>query len=89
LAENPDLTVREYLAQRRKVSEHQLAARTVRSYVERLERHVLPKLGHAQVRAIRPRHVKHLLADKQQQGHSPNSVRLIKAALSALQEVRS
>jgi hypothetical protein len=56
----------------------------VRNYTERPRRHILPALGHLKLREIHRAHIKALLADKRRQGHAKNSVRLMKAALSAM-----
>ncbi len=61
-----------------------LAPRTLRSYRELLEQHVLPTLGASKLQEIRRRHVKDLLADKSNAGLSKNTVRLIRTALSVL-----
>jgi hypothetical protein len=60
------------------------APNTYRSYAERLKRHVLPALGRLKLRLIHRAHIKALLAEKRGQGHSTNSVRLMKAPPSAL-----
>jgi len=79
-----DTTLRAYAAQRLAAWRHQLAPRTLRSYTERLDNHVLPALGHMKVREIKRRHIKALLTEKQREGHAPNSIRLVRAALSTV-----
>ncbi len=79
-----DITLKEYATRWLETQQSQLAPRTYRSYVERLENHVLAVLGSLKVREIRRRHVKALLAAKQRGDHAPNSIRLIRAALSTL-----
>ena len=61
-----------------------LAPRTLRSYRELLEQHVLPALGASNLQEIRRRHVKDLLADKSRAGLSKNTIRLIRTALSVV-----
>ena len=57
---------------------------TVRSYSNRLNGHVLPALGRTRLRDLHRSHIKAFLGDRRRQGLAKNSVRLIKAALSAL-----
>lgn len=53
-------------------------------YTERLRGHVLPALGHLRLREIQRGHIKLFLGEKRRQGYAKNSVRLMKASLSAL-----
>lgn len=62
----------------------EVEAATLASYRERLTTHVLPTLGGMRLRDIEPSDVKRLLAAKRVAGYAKNSVRLIRAALSAL-----
>jgi integrase len=57
---------------------------TVRSYSNLLNGHVLPALGRIKLRDLHRSHVKAFLADKRRQGLAKNTVRLMKAALSAM-----
>jgi hypothetical protein len=61
-----------------------IAKRTLKSYAETLRRHVLPTLGASQLPAITRGHVMALLSSKRADGLGKNSVRLIRAAISAL-----
>jgi hypothetical protein len=61
----------------------QLAQRTIRSYRQLLDLHILPELGSMKVREFRRRDVKRLLAEKRK-ALGKNTVRLIKAALSTV-----
>jgi integrase len=79
-----EITLREYATRWLAMVEADRAPNTHRSYAERLKRHVLPALGHLKLRLIHRAHIKAFLAEKRRQGHSKNSVRLMKAPLSAL-----
>jgi integrase len=57
---------------------------TLVSYRSLLSNHILPALGQLRMRALHRLHIKELLADKRAAGLSKNSVRLIKATLSAM-----
>lgn len=61
-----------------------LAPKTVQSYRENLDRHVLPRLGAYRLRELGRAEVLDLLAEKRKAGLSKNTVRLIRAALSVL-----
>lgn len=61
-----------------------LAPATVASYTERLRGHVLPELGRLPLALVTRQQVRALLSGKREAGHSKNSVRLMRAALSAL-----
>ncbi len=63
---------------------HEKEPHTVRNYTERLRGHVLPALGHLRLREIQRGHIKLFLGEKLRQGYAKNSIRLMKAALSAL-----
>lgn len=54
------------------------------SYRDVLRLHILPVLGDMRLDAITRKHVKDLLYQKQQQGLSPGTVRIIKAYLSSI-----
>ncbi len=57
---------------------------TVRSYTNLLNGHVLPVLGRTKLRDLHRSQIKAFLADKRRQELSKNTVRLMKAALSAM-----
>ena len=78
-----DILVHEYVERWLDSVKAQLAQRTVRSYHQLLDIHILPMLGAVKVRELRRRDVKKLLSDKRQT-LGKNSVRLIKAALSTV-----
>jgi integrase len=80
--ENPVLT--EYAQHWLQGAATRLKAKTVRSYAQLLNSYILPELGGLRLRDIDRRHVKQLLADRRAQGLAKNSVRLIRATLSAL-----
>jgi integrase-like protein len=75
---------------------HEMERKTVASYRQLLNLHVLPALGHLKLRELHRRHIKALLAAKrsdrlqksdsqlERTGYSKNTVRLIKAALSTV-----
>ncbi len=79
-----EISLSEYVERWKATRQSQLAPRTFRSYCERLVNHVLPALGSYKVREIKRRHVKALLDEKQRAGHAPNSIRLVRAALSTI-----
>jgi site-specific recombinase XerC len=83
-AEDRDITLRAYATRWLGSAEHEKDTNTVRSYKERLTGHVLPALGHLKVREIQRGHVKAFLARKRSRGYAKNSVRLMRAALSAM-----
>jgi integrase len=82
--EDLDVTLQAYAQRWLATVAVERAPRTYRGYAERLERHVLPALGHLKLRDIHRAHIKALLLEKRRQGHSKNSVRLMKAPLSVL-----
>ncbi len=82
--EDRDITLRAYAMHWLATIEHEKDPNTARSYRERLEGHVLPALGHLKVREVHRGHIKAFLADKRGRGYAKNSVRLMKASLSAM-----
>jgi integrase len=78
-----DILLKDYVARWLGSIADQLAQRTIRSYGQLFELHIVPVLGGVKVRELRRRDVKKLLADKRQT-LGKNSVRLIKAALSTV-----
>jgi integrase len=61
-----------------------IAQRTLKSYADLLRRHILPTLGEATLTAITRGDVMKLLAAKRASGLGKNTVRLIRATMSAL-----
>ena len=61
-----------------------LKGRTILSYAQLLRLHILPVLGHRRMREVHRLHAKALLAEKRESGLSKNTVRLIRACLSAM-----
>jgi integrase len=57
---------------------------TIRGYAGSLTGHVVPALGSLRLRDLQRMHVKAFLAEKRRQGYAKNTVRLMKAALSAM-----
>ncbi len=84
VAANRDITIQDYAEQWLVNIETEKEPATVRNYTERLRRHVLPVLGHLKLRELHRVHIKALIGDKRRQGQSKNSVRPIKAPLSAM-----
>jgi integrase len=82
--EELDVTLRDYARRWLATVAIDKSPQTHRSYEERLERHVLPALGHLKLRALQRAHIKLFLAEKRRQGHGKNSVRLMRAALSSM-----
>jgi len=83
-AEDRDITLRAYATRWLAIIENEKDANTVRNYKERLEAHVLPALGHLKVRELHRGHIKAFLAQKRGRGYAKNSVRLMRAPLSAM-----
>ena len=81
---DPDITLANYAARWLEGIVHEKEPHTVRNYSERLRGHVLPALGHLRLREIQRGHIKLFLGEKRRQGYAKNSVRLMKASLSAL-----
>lgn len=82
--EDREITIRAYAARWLLLIEHEKDANTVRNYRERLEGQVIPALGHLKVRELHRSHIKAFLAQKRGQGYAKNTVRLMRAALSAM-----
>jgi integrase len=79
---NPDLTFGAY-------AEHWLKTqnvkkRTIESYAQLYTNHLAAPLGPMRLRDIQRSHIKQLLADKQKQGLSRNTCRLIRATVSVM-----
>ena len=83
-AEDREITLRAYAARWVTLIQHEKDANTVRNYKERLDGHVLPALGHLKVRELHRGHIKVFLAEKRGRGYAKNTVRLMRATLSAM-----
>jgi integrase len=79
----PDVALSEYVARWLEDVTPHLAPATVTNYRERLEGHVLPELGALPLREVTRPRIRALLTARLEAGHKPNSVRAIRAALSA------
>ncbi len=79
-----EIRLRDYARQWLAVVEHEKEPKTIRTYVERLNNHVLPALGHLKLREIQRAQIKAFLASKRADGHAKHSVRQMKAALSVM-----
>jgi integrase len=79
-----DLMLVDYAGRWLAMAATRLKARTVTSYRQLLDLHIVPTLGHLRMREVHRVHVKQLLANKHESGLSRNTVRLVRAALSAM-----
>src|SRR5260370_2929149 len=79
-----DITLKDYAPQWLAARKPQITARTYRRYKQTLYHYVLPRLGKLRVREIRPRHLLPWLDSLQERGLAPDTIRLARAALSAL-----
>jgi integrase len=79
-----EIRLRDYAKQWLAIVEHEKEPKTIRTYVERLNNHVLPALGHLKLREIQRGQIKAFVASKRGDGHAKNSVRQMKAALSVM-----
>ena len=88
-----DITLREYAETWLEVSHGEIEPKTIRSYRQNLNLHILPVLGHMKVREIRRVDIVKLLRTISQTRHgqgvtkkryTKNSLRIIKATLSSL-----
>ena len=82
--EDREISVRAYAARWLQLIEHEKDRNTVRNYTDQLEGHVLPALGHLKVRELHRGHIKAFLAQKRGKGYAKNTVRLMRAPLSAM-----
>ena len=80
----PDLTMREYAMRWLETGKGLLAVKTQANYHQLLNLYVLPCLGEKVLRSITWANVRTLLNQKQLDGLSQNSVRLIRAVISTL-----
>ena len=82
--ENPNITVAEYAPRYLDQSAAEVEPRTLASTKQILRLHVLPVFGPLKVRDVHRQHVKTFVLAKAQAGLAKNTVRLIRAALSAM-----
>jgi integrase len=94
--DDPEMRLDAYVARWLVTGTQEMEQKTVTSYTQLLNLHVLPTLGHLKLRELHRRHIKALLATKRTErlqksdsqtervGYSKNTVRLIKAALSTV-----
>jgi len=73
-----------YAARWLSLLESNVKPRTLRSYEENLRIHLLPSLGRTKLRLLARGGIKSFLVDKQKEGLSRNTVRLIHATLRAM-----
>src|SRR5262245_33612527 len=78
------VTLGEYAEKWLETTKTIVAQRTWRNYTWSLGKHILPTLGASALPAVTRGDVKRLLDDKRAAGLGKNSVRLVRAALSAL-----
>lgn len=79
-----DILLKDYAPKWLEARRPDISARTARSYTQSLDHYVLPRLGTLRVREIRPRHLLPWLTSLKQRGLAPDTIRLARAALSAL-----
>jgi integrase len=80
----PDLTMREYALKWLETGKGLLAIKTQANYYQLLKLYVLPLLGDRALRAITWADVRTLLNQRQHDGLSQNTIRLIRAVISTL-----
>jgi len=79
-----EITVRDYHDRWLRVVAHEIKPRTLMGYHHQFRLHILPALGRLRVRELHRGTIKAFLLEKRGAGLSKNSVRLIRAALSAM-----
>ena len=79
-----EITVRDYAERWLRVVVHEIKPRTLMGYRQQLRLHILPAFGRMRVRELHRGTIKAFLTDKRAGGLGKNSVRLIRAALSAM-----
>ena len=87
-----DMTLKEYAERWTEQVKGELEEKTWRSYKQKLDRHVLPILGHVKVRELSVAPIARFLADKRKTRYGPGegklysrtALRLMKAALSSV-----
>jgi hypothetical protein len=84
LAELRGVTVAEYGERWLRESASRLKARTLRSYTGLFRFHIAPVFGQMKVAQLHRSHVKRLLVEKHEQGLSKDTIRLIRATISAM-----
>jgi integrase len=89
--EDPDVTLRDYVARWLDDASRELESATYRSYEQLLRVHILPEIGHLKVREIHRRNLKNLLRKKRQElkpgtkdHYGKNTIRLMGAAISTV-----
>jgi len=79
-----EITVRDYHDRWLRVVAHEIKPRTLMGYQQQFRLHILPALGRVRVRELHRGTIKAFLIEKRAGGLGKNSVRLIRAALSAM-----
>ena len=79
-----EITVHDYHDRWLRVVAHEIKPRTLMGYRQQFRLHILPALGRVRVRELHRGTIKAFLIDKRAGGLGKNSVRLIRAALSAM-----
>ena len=79
-----EITVRDYHDRWLRVVAQEIKPRTLMGYRQQFRLHILPALGRVRVRELHRGTIKAFLIDKRAGGLGKNSVRLIRAALSAM-----
>ena len=79
-----EITVRDYHDRWVRVVAHEIKPRTLMGYRQQFRLHILPALGRVRIRELHRGTIKTFLIDKRASGLGKNSVRLIRAALSAM-----
>jgi integrase len=79
-----DIMLKDYAPQWLQARDGIIAARTLRCYDQCLRGYVLPKLGALRIRDLKVGHLLPWLTHLKARGLSPNSIRLARAALSAV-----
>ena len=89
MAELCDLTVTSMGERWLRESASRLKARTLRSYTGLFRRHVRLALGGMKIAQVHRAHIKRVLVEKHEQNLSKDTIRLIRATLSAMFAWRS
>lgn len=84
LPELRDVTVAEYGERWLRESASRLKARTLRSYIGLFRSHIAPVFGQMKIAQLHRSHVKRLLVAKHELGLSKDTIRLIRATISAM-----
>jgi len=83
-AVDPNVTIAQYGVRWLALRENSLKPATLKSYDENLRLHIVPRFGRIKLRLLARGHIKTFLTDKQSDGLSRNTVRLIHATLRAM-----